>query len=89
MTLSINQPTTTADDVEQDLLRFLKQHTKKSWEPDVDLFASGAVSSLFAMQLVMFLEKNFDIAIGGDNLTLANFRTVNAMTALVRRLSDE
>lgn len=89
MTLLTNQPAATTDTVERDLLRFLERHTKKAWEPDVDLFACGGVSSLFAMQLVMFLEKNFGIAIGGDELKLDNFRTVTAMTELVHRVRNE
>jgi methoxymalonate biosynthesis acyl carrier protein len=85
MTLSTNQ----ASDVERDLLAFIEQHTKKSWAPDVDLFETGAVSSLFAMQLVVFLESRFAIDIAGVDLTIDNFRTVNTMTALVARLRGE
>lgn len=85
MTQSSIRPGTDPD-VERSLLDFLSRHTKRAWEPDVDLFASGAVSSLFAMQLVVFLESTFDVVVGGDDLTLDNFRSVNAMTALVGRL---
>jgi methoxymalonate biosynthesis acyl carrier protein len=35
---------------------------------------------------VVYLEKTFDVAITGTDLKLDNFRTVNAMTALVLRL---
>lgn len=73
-------------EVEQNLLHFLAQYTKRAWAPEEDLFASGAVSSLFALQLVMHLEQAFGIAIGGEHLTLDNFRTVAAMAALVGRL---
>lgn len=65
---------------------FLKQHTKISWEADQDIFATGAVSSLFAMQLVVFLEKTFGVSIGGADLRLDNFRTIATMLALVDRL---
>lgn len=73
-------------DVEHNLLQFLAERTKRTWEPEEDLFASGAVSSLFALQLVMHLEQQFSIAVDGEDLTLNNFRTVSAMAALVRRL---
>ena len=56
--------------------------------PDQDLFASGLVSSMFAMQLVVHLEEDYDIAIIGPELKLDNFRTVQAMTGLVLRLRD-
>jgi methoxymalonate biosynthesis acyl carrier protein len=56
--------------------------------PDQDLFGSGLVSSMFAMQLVVHLEEAYDIAVIGPELKLDNFRTVQAMTRLVLRLRD-
>jgi methoxymalonate biosynthesis acyl carrier protein len=73
--------------VETELLAFLEERTKRRWEPGTDLFRSGAVSSLFAMELVVHLEKTFGITITGSDLVLDNFRTVDAMTALVERLA--
>jgi methoxymalonate biosynthesis acyl carrier protein len=70
----------------EELLEFLRERTKRQWRPDEDLFASGVVSSLFAMELVAFVEKTFAVSVGGPELTLANFRTVDAMTAMVDRL---
>jgi methoxymalonate biosynthesis acyl carrier protein len=78
----------TADSIEQTLLSFLTERIKTSVAPDHDLFSSGLVSSMFAMQLVVFLEETYDIAIVGPELKLDNFRTVQAMTGLVLRLRD-
>lgn len=92
MSVSTNEPAvsgSTTGDVEENLLRFLAQHTKRTWALDEDLFASGAVSSMFALQLVMHLEQAFGIAIGGEDLTFANFRSVSAMAALVGRLRGD
>lgn len=50
---------------------------------DDDIFALGFVSSLFALELVMFLEREFEIHIDNEDLDLANFRTIRAMSALV------
>jgi methoxymalonate biosynthesis acyl carrier protein len=86
MTLSSNQTPERASAIEQDLLRYLESRTRNPWEPARDLFAAGGLSSLFAMELVVYLEKTFDVAITGTDLKLDNFRTVNAMTALVLRL---
>jgi methoxymalonate biosynthesis acyl carrier protein len=77
-----------ADVAEARITRFLRERTGVSWEPDADLFESGTVSSLFAMELVVFLE-GFGVAITGTDLRLANFRTVRTMTDLVLRLRDE
>lgn len=81
--------TTDTTTVEKDILAFLTAQTKRSWEPDVDLFAAGGLSSLFAMQLVVHLETAYGISIRGADLRLDNFRTVTNMVALVRRLRGE
>lgn len=78
--------TVTAEAIEEALLSFLTERVKTEVEPDQDLFASGLVSSMFAMQLVVHLEESYDIAIIGPELKLDNFRTVQAMTGLVLRL---
>ncbi|MEU5401632.1 acyl carrier protein [Streptomyces sp. NPDC005963] len=79
-----NIPST--DDLEKELLGFLEAHTGTPWEPDIDLFRAGGLSSLFAMQLVVHLEKSYAIAIRGADLRLDNFRTVRQMAELVGRL---
>lgn len=72
--------------VEKELLDFLQTRTKTVWQQDTDLFASGGLSSLFAMELVVHLEKTYGISVRGADLRLDNFRTVTGMVALVRRL---
>jgi len=52
-----------------------------------DIFALGFVNSLFAMELVMFVEKTFDITIPNEELRIDHFRTANSMVELVSRLS--
>jgi methoxymalonate biosynthesis acyl carrier protein len=76
----------TAEVVRTTLLGFLEQRTRTSWTEDDDVFDSGLVSSMFALELVVHLEKTFAVEIGGADLVPANFRTVTAMTALVLRL---
>jgi methoxymalonate biosynthesis acyl carrier protein len=72
--------------IESALVEFLAGTVKSDVAPDQDLFASGLVSSMFAMQLVVHLESAYDIAIIGPELKLDNFRTVQAMADLVLRL---
>ncbi len=62
------------------LSRFFRKHELGD---DEDIFALGFVNSLFAMQLVMFLEKEFHIRIDSQDMDLDNFRTVNRMIAMV------
>jgi len=48
-----------------------------------DIFALGLVNSLMAMQLVLFLEKEFSIKFSNEELNLQNFRSIDAMAALL------
>jgi methoxymalonate biosynthesis acyl carrier protein len=52
-----------------------------------DIFQVGFVNSLFAMELVMFVEKTFDLTIPNSELVIDNFRTAAAMAELVERVS--
>ena len=52
-----------------------------------DIFQLGFVNSLFAMELVMFVEKTFGVTIPNEELRLDNFRTADRMTDLVGRLT--
>ena len=62
------------------LSRRVKNHELRD---DENIFAMGFVNSLFAMQLVLFLEKEFGITIENEDLEMENFQTVNAVTNLI------
>ena len=78
----------TADSIADALVGFLGQRLKTKVALDQELFKSGLVSSMCAMELVVHLEASYDIAILGPELKLDNFRTVGAMTSLVLRLRE-
>jgi methoxymalonate biosynthesis acyl carrier protein len=88
VTTSPDQPSgaVRTDEIRSELTRFLEAKTRKPVTADLDLFASGTISSLFAMELVVYLEQTFGIVIAGRELKMDNFRTVAAMAALVARL---
>ncbi|MEH2216145.1 MAG: acyl carrier protein [Nostoc sp.] len=54
-------------------------------QPDEDIFALGFVNSMFAMQLVLFVEQEFQITIENEDLELENFRTINSIVNLIER----
>ncbi|VEP17553.1 D-alanyl carrier protein [Hyella patelloides LEGE 07179] len=54
-------------------------------QEDEDIFASGFINSMFAMQLVLFVEQEFEVTIEDDELDFDNFRTINAMANLLER----
>jgi methoxymalonate biosynthesis acyl carrier protein len=65
---------------------FLSQRVRgRELKDDEDIFALGFVNSMFAMQLVMFVEKEFQITVEDEDLDIANFNSVDAISALVAR----
>lgn len=55
------------------------------FDDDDNLFESGIVNSLFAVQLMTFVEKTFAIKVEMDDLDIENFKSLNATTAFVVR----
>ena len=57
----------------------------KSLRDDEDMFATGYVNSMFALQLVQFVEGEFGVTVDSDDLELDNFRTVSSIASFVER----
>jgi acyl carrier protein len=64
---------------------FMAQFINVNVADDEDIFASGLVNSLFAMQLVLFIEKEFSIKVENEDLDYDNFRTLNAIVGFIER----
>ncbi|ASS74696.1 D-alanyl carrier protein [Tumebacillus algifaecis] len=65
---------------------FLSRHFRNDdLKDDDDIFALGFVNSLFAMQLVMFVEGEFKIRVENEDLDLDNFRSVDAIATLIAK----
>jgi methoxymalonate biosynthesis acyl carrier protein len=54
---------------------------------DENLFESGIVNSLFAVQLMTFVERIFRIEIGMEDLDVENFKSVSATAMFIERKS--
>jgi len=52
---------------------------------DDNIFDLGFVDSPFAIQLVCFIEEEFKIKVGDDDLNIDNFTSVNRITEFVRK----
>ncbi len=50
---------------------------------DENIFDLGIVNSLFTMQLIMFLESEFDISLGKDDFAIEYFNSIINITTLV------
>jgi len=51
---------------------------------DDNIFELGFVDSSFAMQLVLFIEEDFQITITEDDLKISNFSSVDNMRSLIK-----
>ena len=68
--------------IRQFLAKFFKNYDLQDGE---DIFSLGFVNSLFAMQLVLFVEQTFHITVEDEDLDIDNFRTINALANLIQR----
>ncbi|MFE6038319.1 acyl carrier protein [Streptomyces sp. NPDC056452] len=76
-----------ASTVSQQITAFIGSRYPQADIADTDdIFSLGQINSLFAMELVMFVEKTFAVAIPNEELRIENFRTVEAIADLVGRL---
>ena len=64
---------------------FRKNFKNYDIQAEEEIFSLGFVNSLFAVQLVEFVETEFGIEIDADDLDIENFRTLNALVGLVSR----
>lgn len=53
--------------------------------PDDSLLLSGLIDSLGIMQLVKYVEKENEIKIAPGEITLKNFKTINAIVRFIER----
>jgi methoxymalonate biosynthesis acyl carrier protein len=73
-----------AADIKQTIRRFLLRSINIPDLTDEDnLFEMGIVNSLFAVQLMTFIEKTFDLEVETGDLDIENFKSLNAATAFV------
>ena len=50
---------------------------------DLDLFSAGLVNSLYAMQLVLFIEQEYGIQVTNEDLDYENFKSVQAIVQFI------
>ena len=50
-----------------------------------DIFEIGHATSLFSMQLVIFIEEELGVPLDDEDLQRENFSTISAMTKMIER----
>lgn len=74
------------NDIQTQIKAFLNKYfVNHDLQLDEDIFANSFVNSMFAMQLVLFVEQEFNISIGNEDLEFENFRTINSIANLIER----
>ncbi|MDQ7825989.1 MAG: phosphopantetheine-binding protein [Candidatus Eremiobacteraeota bacterium] len=81
----------TVEKIRKDIRSYLSRLIRVSEiADDDDLFSTGLISSLFAMQLVLFVEKTYRIRIENEDLARRNFSSIRAVAELItRKLPEE
>ncbi len=64
---------------------FVEQKKADGLTYDTELLKSKHINSLFALQIVMFVEKEFHIKLTRKEISTENFHSINAIAALVNR----
>ena len=64
------------------LIKYFKQQNKKVL-PDTELFKSGILDSIDMIDLVMYLEEEYEIKIPETSLKLENFNTVKNISNII------
>ena len=79
--------TANAEDIKAIVTKFIQSKKEgAALDGDTNLFENGFVNSLFALDIVTFLEKTFKIRLGKNDITKDNLSTVNKIVALVEKL---
>lgn len=58
---------------------FSKFSKRRDIDPDQDVFSMGFANSLFAMQMILFIEKEFNLSVDNQDLTSDSLRTLNGI----------
>ena len=73
-------------DINTKIRAFVMRFLKNSNISDEDnLFKQGMLNSLFSMQLVVYIEKEFDISVENEDMELSNFNSIGAISRFISK----
>jgi acyl carrier protein len=68
--------------------QFLGRFFRTELRDQDDFFSAGFVNSLFIIQLVLFIERDFGVAIEDRDLELSNFNSIENIDAFIERATN-
>ena len=74
------------NEIKERIFRFFEEQKKsEGLEYDTELLKSKYVNSLFALQIVAYVEKEFGIKLKRKEISEKNFHSINAIADLVEQ----
>ena len=65
------------EDIQNTIIRFFENTSRHSGiDPNQDIMNMGFINSLMIMQLILFIEKEYDITVDNDVLGSEEFHTI-------------
>lgn len=81
----------TTTELKKEINRYIREKAKlEHLDDDEDIFATGVVNSLFTIQLMTWLEKEYRIKITMEDLDMSHFRTPGSIAHFTeKKLSSD
>ena len=74
------------NEIKEKIRGFIIRVTRKQEiTDDEDIFQGGIVNSLLTLQLILFIEKNFDISVENEEMDIENFKTINRIEEFISK----
>lgn len=87
--MSVNVESAVKDQIREYVKANMSVFSHVDLKDEDNIFQLGFVTSMFAMQLLTFIESTFDVEVPDDQILLRNFSTVQRMSEMVGKLSDD
>ena len=69
--------------IEDDLIKLIKKRSKKKIDQNTNLIENNIVDSLFLIEIISFLEKNYKIRLSLNKISIEDFKSIKNITLLI------
>ena len=69
--------------IEKKLIDYFKQNTDTTVDSETLLIEEGVIDSMGVMELIAFIEANYNVKLIEDDLTIENFKTIGSIKKLI------